>query len=75
MEIHSDAFKPKTKILLVDDLIATGGTIMAAVALIEKLGGIILETAFIVDLPDLGGSKQLTEQGYKIFSLVKFGGH
>ena len=75
MEIHSDAFAPETKILLVDDLIATGGTIMAAVALVEKLGGIILETAFIVDLPDIGGSKKLKENGYKIFALTEFEGH
>ena len=75
MEIHSDAFAPDTKILLVDDLIATGGTIMAAVALVEKLGGIILETAFIVDLPDIGGSKQLKENGYNIFALTEFEGH
>ena len=75
LEIHSDAFAPETKILLVDDLIATGGTIMAAVALIEKLGGIILETAFIIDLPDIGGSKKLKENGYKIFALTEFEGH
>ena len=75
MEIHSDAFVPETKILLVDDLIATGGTIMAAVALIEKLGGVIIETAFIVDLPDIGGSKKLADNGYKIFALTEFKGH
>ena len=75
MEIHSDAFAPDTKILLVDDLIATGGTIMAAIALIEKLGGIILETAFIIDLPYIGGSKKLKENGYKIFALTEFEGH
>jgi adenine phosphoribosyltransferase len=75
LEIHSDAFTPDTKILLVDDLIATGGTIMAAVALIEKLGGMIIETAFIVDLPDIGGSKKLTDNGYKVFALTEFKGH
>ena len=75
LEIHSDAFTPDTKILLVDDLIATGGTIMAAVALIEKLGGMIIETAFIVDLPDIGGSKKLADNGYKIFALTEFKGH
>jgi len=75
LEIHSDAFASETKILLVDDLIATGGTIMAAAALIEKLGGIIIETAFIVDLPDIGGSKKLVDLGYKIFVLTEFEGH
>ena len=74
MEIHSDAFAPDTKILLVDDLIATGGTIMAAVALVEKLGGEVTETAFIVDLPDLGGSKKLQDCGYNIFTLTEFEG-
>ena len=74
VEIHSDAFKLGTKILLVDDLIATGGTIMAAIELIEKLGGIITETAFIVDLPDIGGSKKLTANGYEIYVLTQFEG-
>ena len=75
LEIQSDAFTPQTKILLVDDLIATGGTIMAAIALIEELGGIITESSFIVDLPDIGGSKKLADNGYKIFALTEFKGH
>ena len=74
MEIQSDAFTPQTKILLVDDLIATGGTIMAAIALIEKLGGVITETAFIIDLPDIGGSEKLKDHGYEIFVLAEFEG-
>lgn len=74
VEIHKDAFAPGTKILLVDDLLATGGTAMAAAALIEKLGGIVTEMAFIVNLPDVGGEKKLLAKGYKVFSLTEFEG-
>ena len=72
MEIHADAFIPGTKALIVDDLLATGGTVMSAIALVEKLGGVVTETAFIVDLPDIGGSKKLKENGYNVFSLTEF---
>ena len=74
MEIHADAFVPGTKVLIVDDLIATGGTAMSAIKLVEKLGGIVTETAFIIDLPDVGGSKKLQDNGFKIFSLTDFKG-
>ena len=74
MEIHADAFVPGTKVLIFDDLIATGGTSMSAIKLVEKLGGIVTETAFIIDLPDVGGSKKLQDNGYKIFSLTDFEG-
>ena len=72
MEIHVDAVKQGEKILLIDDLIATGGSALAACRLIEKLGGEIVECAFIVDLPELGGTKKLKD--YKIFKLVEFEG-
>ena len=74
VEIHKDAFEPGTKILLVDDLLATGGTALAAAALVEKLGGIVTEMAFIVNLPDVGGEKKLLDKGYKVFSLTEFEG-
>jgi len=74
MEIHADALIPGKKVLIVDDLLATGGTVMAAIALVEKLGGIVTEAAFIVDLPDIGGSKKLQDNGYNIFSLTEFEG-
>ncbi len=74
MEIHDDALKKGEKVLLIDDLLATGGTAIAAAALIEKLGGIVVEMAFIVDLPDVGGSKKLKEKGYKMFTLTEFEG-
>jgi len=72
MEIHEDAIKKGDKVLIVDDLIATGGTISAAVNLIEKLGGEIVECAFIIDLPDLNGKDKI--KGYKIFSMLTFEG-
>ena len=74
IEIHKDAIKKGDRVLLIDDLLATGGTAGAAAALIEKLGGIVVEMAFIVDLPDVGGKKKLTGKGYKIFALTEFEG-
>jgi len=74
MEIHRDAIKPGDKVLIVDDLLATGGTALAAAALIEKLGGKVVEMTFIIDLPEVGGGKKLKEKGYKFFSLVEFEG-
>jgi adenine phosphoribosyltransferase len=74
IEIHCDAIKKGENVLLVDDLLATGGTSLAAAQLIEKLGGNIVEIAFIVDLPEVGGKKKLTEAGYKTFPLVEFEG-
>ena len=73
VEIHADAVPKGAKVLLVDDLIATGGTALAACKLIEKLGGKVVECAFIIGLPDLGGMKKLEEK-YKIITLVDFEG-
>jgi len=74
IEMHKDAITKGTKALLVDDLLATGGTALAAAALVEKLGGVVSEMAFIVNLPDVGGEKKLKEKGYKIFALTEFEG-
>jgi adenine phosphoribosyltransferase len=74
IEIHSDAIAKGEKVLLVDDLLATGGTALAAAALVEKLGGEIAEMCFIVDLPDVGGAKKLKDKGYKFFALTEFEG-
>ena len=74
IEIHKDALVKGAKVLLVDDLLATGGTALAAAALIEKLGGTVSEMAFIVNLPDVGGEKRLVEKGYKLFALTEFEG-
>jgi adenine phosphoribosyltransferase len=74
VEIHRDAISKGAKVLLVDDLLATGGTAQAAATLIEKLGGIITEMSFIVNLPDVGGEKKLKDKGYNIYCLTSFEG-
>ncbi|MFI5447782.1 adenine phosphoribosyltransferase [Polaromonas sp. UC242_47] len=75
VELHTDAVKPGDKVLLIDDLIATGGTMMAGKKLLEKLGATVMEGAAIVDLPELGGSAKLTEAGLPLFTLLDFAGH
>lgn len=72
VEIHKDAIRKGQRILLVDDLIATSGTMAASCQLIEKLEGKIEECAVIIELEDLNGRKKLEEKGYKLFSLIKF---
>ncbi|MEY4733344.1 MAG: Adenine phosphoribosyltransferase [Pseudomonadota bacterium] len=75
VELHTDAVKPGQRVLLIDDLIATGGTMMAGKKLLEKLGASVLEGAAIVDLPELGGSRRIQDSGLKLFTLVSFEGH
>ena len=72
MEIHKDAIKKGDRVLLVDDLLATGGTMKAACRLIEKCGGKVVGCAFVVDLPELRGREKL--EGYNVFHLVEFEG-
>lgn len=72
VEIRDDAIKKGEKVLIVDDLIATGGTVAAAAKLVEKLGGKVMECAFIVELPELKGREKIKE--YKIFTLTEFEG-
>ena len=72
VEIHKDAIQRGEKVLLVDDLLATGGTALASAQLIEELGGEILEIAFIVDLPELNGRPKLEINNYRVFSVVEF---
>ncbi|MBW2977244.1 adenine phosphoribosyltransferase [Candidatus Woesearchaeota archaeon] len=74
IEVHKDAISPGSNVLLVDDLIATGGTALAAANLIKKLSGNIVECSFIIDLPELGGKKKLEQAGYNVFNLVEFEG-
>jgi adenine phosphoribosyltransferase len=75
VEIHADAVRPGERVLLLDDLIATGGTMMAGHRLLERLGATVIEGAAIVDLPELGGSQKLRAAGLPIFTLVNFEGH
>lgn len=74
VEIHDDAIQPGEKILVVDDLLATGGTAAAGIKLIERLGGEIISCAFIIDLPDLGGYKVLKDLGMDVHTLCTFEG-
>lgn len=74
MEIHDDAIQPGEKILVVDDLLATGGTAAAGIKLIERLGGEIVSCAFIIDLPELGGRKVLEDLGMDVTVLCEFEG-
>ncbi len=75
VELHTDAVKHGDRVLLIDDLIATGGTMMAGKKLLEKLGARVVEGAAIVDLPELGGSIKLRASGLDLFTLVDFEGH
>jgi adenine phosphoribosyltransferase len=74
IEIHVDAIQKGDRVLLVDDLIATGGTAEAAVKLIEDMGGIVIECCFVIDLPDVGGRARLEAMGQKVFALCEFEG-
>ncbi len=75
IEIHEDAIRPGERVLLVDDLIATGGTAEAAHKLIERVDGIIVGAAFVIDLPELGGASRLEARGVPCHSLIAFEGH
>jgi adenine phosphoribosyltransferase len=75
IEIHDDALKPGERVLIVDDLIATGGTGEAAAKLIERVGGVSVGAAFIIDLPELGGARRLEVRGIPCHSLIAFEGH
>jgi len=74
MEIHDDAIKPGEKVLVVDDLLATGGTAGAGIKLLERLGGDIVGCAFVIDLPELGGRKLLEDLGMDVHVLCEFEG-
>jgi adenine phosphoribosyltransferase len=75
VELHTDAVKPGQRVLLIDDLVATGGTMLAGKKLLEKLGAQVIEGAAIVDLPELGGSDRIRAAGLPLFTLVDFAGH
>ena len=75
VEIHTDAVKPGDRVVLIDDLIATGGTMLAGMRLIERLGATVIEGAAIVELPDLQGPARLRAAGLTLYTLASFGGH
>jgi adenine phosphoribosyltransferase len=75
IEMHADAIQPGSHVLLIDDLIATGGTAEAAIKLIRKSGGEIVAAAFVIDLPDLGGAMRIAAANVKVHTLVSFEGH
>lgn len=74
MELHKDAILPGEKVLVVDDLLATGGTCEASIKLIERLGGDVVSAAFVIDLPELGGHKRLEKMGIGLHFLCDFDG-
>lgn len=74
VEIHKDGIEKGQKVLIIDDLIATGGTALAAAKLVKKLHAEVVEIAFIVDLPDLGGRKKLEQAGYSVYAQTEFEG-
>ena len=74
MEVHDDALQPGESVLLVDDLLATGGTAEAGIKLIERMGARVAGCAFIIDLPDLGGRKRLEALGMEVHALCQFDG-
>lgn len=73
--IHADAFAAGARVLLIDDLIATGGTARAAVRLLRKAGAVMTQAAFVIDLPELGGADALRAEGVHVTTLVAFDGH
>lgn len=75
MEIHVDAVKPGEKVILCDDLIATGGTAVGAVKLLRQIGAEVVSACFVIDLPDLGGRKNLEALGVEVRTLAEFSGH
>ncbi|WP_106478291.1 adenine phosphoribosyltransferase [Phytohalomonas tamaricis] len=72
VELHSDAFREGDRILIMDDLIATGGTMLAAAKLIGRSGGNVVETAAIIDLPEIGGSEKIRAEGHSVFAVCSF---
>jgi adenine phosphoribosyltransferase len=73
--MHTDAVGAGDRVVLIDDLIATGGTMLAGLRLLQRLGAQVIEGAAIVDLPELDGSQRLRAAGLPLFTLVDFGGH
>ena len=75
IEIHTDAVKPGDYVVVVDDLIATGGTAFAGIKLLERAGAKVIGCCFVIDLPELGGADKIRALGKEVTTLVSFGGH
>ena len=75
IEIHADVLGPGDKVLLIDDLIATGGTALAAVSLLRRTGAVVEHAGVVIDLFDLGGAEKLRHAGVEVFKLIDFAGH
>jgi adenine phosphoribosyltransferase len=75
MEMHEDAVSPGERVILVDDLIATGGTAEGAVKLLKQIGANVVAACFVIDLPELGGAQKIRDLGVPVRTLVSFGGH
>ena len=75
LEIHVDAISEGDNVLIIDDLLATGGTVEATVKLVQRLGGVVKYAAFVINLPELGGEKRLNNLGVDCYTLVNFEGH
>jgi adenine phosphoribosyltransferase len=75
MEMHRDAVNPGERVILVDDLIATGGTAVGATQLLRQIGAEVVAACFVIDLPDLGGRKKLEALDVPVHTLVEFAGH
>jgi adenine phosphoribosyltransferase len=75
VEIHKDALAPGQSVLVMDDLLATGGTLLASIELLKRMGAKIAGCAVVIDLPDLGGGRKIRDAGYDVFSILDFPGH
>ena len=75
LEMHVDAISEGDNVLIIDDLLATGGTVEATVKLVQRLGGVVKHAAFVINLPELGGKKRLNNLGVDCYTLVNFEGH
>ena len=75
LEMHVDAISEGDNVLIIDDLLATGGTVEATVKLVQRLGGVVKHAAFVINLPELGGEKRLNNLGVDCYTLINFEGH
>ncbi len=75
IEVHQDAVAPGERVILVDDLVATGGTAAGAVSLLKRIGAVVVAACFVIDLPDLGGAQKIRDLGVPVRTLMGFEGH